>query len=844
MLRVPRCVRWLAPVAAAVVAMTVTAAAAAEKSHQEIVTRRLLGLEKKLAAARDPDDRRQLADEIEWTRHELGPVDSAGRRVHCRAMWHDVALGDMEGQVRKMERGARPASDPAAEVRLALRRLAREALWKAWAFSGRGPDKFQLDAVGTHVYNHLAALDDLADRAVKHLAEAGVTVDLAAAAEVPTPPPPAPKVKGKDIRKDKPREPAPPKPAEEDPNSGPAPPGYFSDPKPPDAPAPSGETPGTDTPAPDTVPPEEPPPPVDPREQAVGLIRDGLVQMVRSVAMIRGADAWGKQTRDKRMAALDDFGAALADVHVATAALDAAGPGGAVVLPEEKAPGLTARDKALLAETNALVAGIPPGLWDPVRNHLSRFAVIAEQGLKHPPARREAGRLLSMTHRAAKFVRDLIASKSALADQVAERRDELIEALDDVAKAAPGQREYSEVNRLCPADTRRAALDASVLSPEACKGLMTLRHVPRSRFDQADKGKQKHVRFTENLDRLIVALGSSPKPAPAGMDAQLRPLYEQTRKELHQRAEALGAQPPAEGAALAGAAYEAVNLADDLDRLKRADGIIAAARDLMPRQYEPLYNGILRRLEPFILDPSGGKAGQRSAFDQYLDPLDRLTGLRMPDKEHTAVAMRLSGGAYRAAAKVFGERLTRNMVSAGQGNTEWISATLDAAPMFNLLRHRAVAEEKGLGRIDTAALDAFSIPSKPWSAFVSALDERLATGLRRYGGHGGTGGGLGYWDRVYVTVAAAQYLTRKAATEGRTDMDRLIGRLEQATRPEPSSQRWVTWAYGYHTLEAAVSLVANQGETARQHLSRAGSIAGNYGVKTGLGWGTFDPATP
>ena len=79
---------------AAAVAMAATAAGAAEKGHVEAMSRRLAGLEKKLAGEHDPDDRRQLLEEIEWTRHDLGPVDSAGRRVQCRAMWHDVALRD------------------------------------------------------------------------------------------------------------------------------------------------------------------------------------------------------------------------------------------------------------------------------------------------------------------------------------------------------------------------------------------------------------------------------------------------------------------------------------------------------------------------------------------------------------------------------------------------------------------------------------------------------------------------------------------------------------------------------------------------------------------------------
>ena len=848
---VRRCVRWLGPMLAAALAVTAAVAGAAEKTHQEVMTRHLAGLEKNLATERDPDARRQLLEEIEWTRHGLGPVDSTGRRVQCRAMWHDVALRDVEDQIQKMERSAaahRPG-DPAAEVRLALRRLAREALWKAWAFSGRGPDKFQFDAVGTYVYNNVALLDDLAGRAAKHLADAGVTVDLAAAAVPPSPPPPTPKIKPKDMPKvEAPATPAATPAAEEGSEGGPAPPGYFADPKPPaatDVPAPGAETPATDAPGSVEAPAGEAPAPVDPRQQAVALLGDGLVQIVRSVAMIQAADAWGKEARDKRMAALDDFGVALADVHVATAALDAAGPDGAVTLPEEKAPGLTARDKALLAETNDLVAGIPAGPWDAVRAHLERFAAIAEQGLKHPLARREAGWLLAMTHRAAMYVRGLVASKSALAENVAERRQELIEALDAVAKAPAGQRDYSQVSALCPHEPRRQALDSSVLSPEACQGLMRLLNVSRSIFEQGDKGQYQHERFTQNLDVLITALGSSGQPAPAGMDQQFRSLYDQCRRELHQRAEAMGAQPPATGAALGLAAYQALIFADDMARLVRADEIVGAARTLMPREYQPLYKEVLRRAEKFILDPSSERRDLRMAFDQFLEPLDALTDLRMPEKQHTPLAMRLSGGAYRSAAAVFGEKLSRNMLSLGQGNSDWLGSTLDAAPMFNVLRHRAVADEKALAAVAPSCLEPFSFPPKPWSAFVSALDERLAGLLRQYGAQRawdrGPAMALGNWDRVYATVVAAQYRTREAAKAGQTDLDWLVGRLAQAARPEPSSQRWVTWACGYHTLEAAVSLVAGQPQTAREHLGRAGSIASNYGIRPDLGWKTFDP---
>ncbi|MEA3368275.1 MAG: hypothetical protein U9R68_09205, partial [Planctomycetota bacterium] len=226
--------------------------------------------------------------------------------------------------------------------------------------------------------------------------------------------------------------------------------------------------------------------------------------------------------------------------------------------------------------------------------------------------------------------------------------------------------------------------------------------------------------------------------------------------------------------------------------------------------------------------------------------VDGLAHLRMPGKAHTPVALRLSGGAYRSAAERFGEKLTRNLASAAQGNPEYLELTLGAAPMFTLLRHRAIAEETGLQGVDPAGLAPFALPPKPWKVYVSTLDHRQAALLKSYGSirgwNRGAAAGLSQWDDVYCTVVAAQHVTRvSAGADGDGPLDRLVAHLEQAAEPRIEPEVWVHWATGHHTLEAAVCLVGGYPATAGEHLRHLYYLRRRYYVPNRLTWRVFDP---
>jgi len=795
-------------------------AAPPKPDRRTTLTRHLAALATKLKTAREPAERRALAEQMEWIRHQLGPTDASGRPVRCQAMWHDAALRDLGRAMKAFRNPAptSPAADPVPRLKLAVREMASVALARAWA-DPDGPERFRFDAVGTYVATNVALFDGLLDRAAGHLAQAGRP-----AVSEPDPPPPPPAAP-------EPKEPA--KTGEKaDDDGGPAPPGFWSRPAEPSE--------AVASPADETAPPA-----ASGREQALTLVQDGLGRLVRAAGQAHAADGATRAGRAAQTAARAAFVDALADVHRGTAALDAAGPAGEVLLPPEEAPGLTAEHKAALAQAAADIDAIRDPAWQGIRGHLETYLATAEQGLKYPKARREAWRLLEVVRRTAAYVQALLASKSASPEYVADRQETIAEALEDLGRRESRDTFYGRLLGVAGGDHYRKALDASPLSPEACRGLMALRQVRSSRFALGEKGQYRCVRFVGSVEAVIEQVDGD-RRRPDAMDAHLATLYDQTAPLLRQAAETLGAAADAEGTVLLARGGEAAALAGDLKRLSRADRVIRGVRALMAERGTVLREAVVRRIEAFVLDPSAEKRAAREAFDDYLDVLRPLGDLRLPGKEHTAVAMQISGGAYRSAATRFGDSLTRNMVSAAGGNTEYLESTLAAGPMFTLLRHRAVADGLDLEGVALSRLDPFAMPPKPWAVFVPALDKRLAAVMRQYGAirGGGTGAShvLGRWDRVYCTVVAAQLATHEAAAGAPNDLARLIRLLEQTAEPRLSTRVWVEWAAGFHTLEAAVCLMAGLPQTADAHLDALGNLRYQHRATNRLtGW-AFDPA--
>ena len=801
-----------------------TAAKKKTPDRRTILTRQLAKLSAKAKAVRDGDERRELLAELEWTRHQLGPIDAAGRRVRCQALWHEAALASLERDIKGLRgpAAATPAK-PMPRLRLALREMAAAALARAWA-EADGPLRFRFDAVGTYVHANTAALEELLERAVGHLAQAG----RPAPAEPEPPPPPPP-----------PTPPKPEKPAKTDEKTdddgGPAPAGFWKSPTASESAAPLPD-----------VPDGEPAEPTDSgRDQALALVQDALGRLVGSAHTAYAAGYASADAQSAQSAARIAFVDALADLHRATAALDAAGADGTVVLPPEETPGLSEAHKAALAKAGERIAAIEDAAWQGIRGDLETYLATAEQGLKYPKARREAQRLLEVVTRTAAYVNGLLASKAASPAYVAERQETMADYFEDLGQREDHESLYRRLLGMAGGDYYRKALDDSPLSPEACLGLMALRHVPPERFGKGEKAGYRRTRFVEQVETVIERVDKDRSGRADAMDAHLATLFDQTVPLLYQAAEALGAAPDAEADVLRARAAKAAALAGDLGRVREADGVIRGVRALMAERGTILCDAVTRRLEGFVLDPSAEKREAREAFDAYVEALDPLATLRLPEKSHTAAAMRISGGAYRPAANRFGEYLTRNMASAAGGNTEYLESTLAAAPMFRLLRHRAVAEGLDVDPSALGCLEPFAFPAKPWAAFVPALDKRLVALMRQYGTVRGWSPGasnaLGRWDRVYGAVVAAQHVTHQAAAGEAGDVGRLVRLLEHTAEPRVPTRTWMEWAEGFHTLEAAVCLMAGLPLVAQEHLDSLGRLRYKNRLKSRLGGWTFDP---
>jgi len=766
-----------AVLAAGLLAITAGARGAATEDPKVTLSRRLAAMAVKLRTTRDADERAELREEIEWTKHQLGPTDAAGRRIACGAMWHDAALRDLEQTIR---RAAGAGTGPAGRFRLALQQMAAAALARGWA-DPDGVDRYRFDAVGMYICTHLERLEGLLARAAKHLTSAGKPV---------LPPP------GAD---------------ESSPAAGA------------DKPAPAGEAAAgasKDAGA-EAAPAAADAPPADARAQALALVQDGLGRLVRAADQAHAADRSTKAGRGEQHAALVALVDAVSDIHRATAALDAAGPTGPVVLPPEEMPGLTEAHEAALREAGDLIAGIESAPWQEIRDSLATLLATAEVGLKHPRARCQAERLLQVVARTAGYIRGLLASRMALPEHVADQREQIAEALEDLKNPAYRQSQYRLLLRIAGGDSLRRILDASGLSPEGGRGLLRLRQLPPDTFP-GKEGSSRRAYFLEDVEATIRALAQAKGDPPAGIDPHFASLYAQTGAALREAAEELGANPPADPVLLRQRAAETAAYAGDLARLERAGRVVHAARTLMGDRADPFCEALEKRLESFVLAPSADHRDARRGFDTYLSAVGGLAHLRMPGKAHTRAALRLSGGAYRSAAERFGEKLTRNLASAAQGDPEYLELTLGAAPMFTLLRHRVVAEEAGLQGVDPAGLAPFALPPKPWKVYVSTLDRRLAALLKSYGAirgwSRGSATGLSRWDDVYCTVVAAQHVTRESGGGKDDPLDRLVAHLEQAAEPRIEPDVWVGWATGYHTLEAAICLVGGYPATAGEHL--------------------------
>jgi hypothetical protein len=154
---------YLAPVAT-LPAATPSAAPSPTASPPESLTDRAAALQALLDKTDSSlVDYSRLRAELELVRHQMGPYDAAGRRVHCQAMWHDAEIVSLENDVKRLSLVHDSAANPADDLRLAARRMAAACLLDGWRIPD-GRIKFQVDAFGSYLANNPGTLDALFTR--------------------------------------------------------------------------------------------------------------------------------------------------------------------------------------------------------------------------------------------------------------------------------------------------------------------------------------------------------------------------------------------------------------------------------------------------------------------------------------------------------------------------------------------------------------------------------------------------------------------------------------------------------------------------------------------------------
>ena len=150
----------------------------------EHLTKRIRDDEAKLRTERDATERDRLTNDIETTKHQLGPRDATGARLQFAAMWHDTAIEWLDTDYKRLAGRAKlggasaPATALALETRANLRRVASTGLLRGWTWGGTLP-KYQFDAYGSYLANNLPTLDALFETLSTALAKETTLPDAA-----------------------------------------------------------------------------------------------------------------------------------------------------------------------------------------------------------------------------------------------------------------------------------------------------------------------------------------------------------------------------------------------------------------------------------------------------------------------------------------------------------------------------------------------------------------------------------------------------------------------------------------------------------------------------------------
>ena len=479
--------------------------------------------------------------------------------------------------------------------------------------------------------------------------------------------------------------------------------------------------------------------------------------------------------------------------------------------PEDPA-GFAALDKENLKKVHDVVTALAAAdpSWKKVREGLDQLTGVFEQGLQMPTTQTAARNLLQALADTSDYLQGLLKSKSATPQLLEDRRKTLETALGYLATKANRPRGLTLLHRLPQGDRARVTLDASSLSPEASKGILTaLALAPPTLEDRTT-----YLPLRANVQAVVDTLDHMRDWPPKATTGTMLDYYKRSVTIFLKAAEAAGKTPSAPIEALAENFEAATAAGHDVSRVVLADKAIRAAAQVSMSGASEIQSNLLSSLRIAVgASPKDGLQ-DRQVLDRQLIFLQGVGDLQFPGQEHMRVVNAIGGNAYGPALSQMNQQLSQGVEDAAKGMPFTLSIAQNYGWLFRALRHRGVVQTSSYAKTGVSNMDDFSMSEKTWTHFLAAYDGQLHSLLSQVAATVDRTSrppmcqGLSGWDAVYGWVAWAQRQTPAAHRPGESELDFLLRSLSEASAPGPSDRTCFGWAVGYHAAEAATAQAA------------------------------------
>jgi hypothetical protein len=584
---------------------------------------------------------------------------------------------------------------------------------------------------------------------------------------------------------------------------------------------------------------------------AVATAKESLGRLTKAADQFCAADP-----RDPKgqTAALEALGLFADGLRTAKQSLDAArrltdksGKAAPMAAKAEEPAGPTTLDKENLKKVHAIVTALAAddAAWKKAKEGLDQLAGVAEQGLQLTAARAEARNLLLVLADTSDYLQGLLKSKSATPQLVSDRRKTLETGLGYLTTKANRPRGLALLRRLPQGDRARLALDASTLSPEAAKGILSALALEAPTLED----RETYLPLRANVQTVVDTLDRMRDWPPKATTGTMLDYYKRSTTIFLKTAEVAGKTPAAPIDTLA-TNYEAAAAAGhDVSRVVLADKAIRAAALISPPGASKIQSNLLSSLRIAVgANPKDGLQ-DRQNVDRQLSFLQGLGDLQYPAQEHMRVVNAIAGNTYGPALTQMNQLLQQGVEDAARGIPYTLVIAQNYGWLFRALRHRGVVQTSSYAKVGVSNMDDFSISEKMWTRFMAAYDGQLHGLLAQVAAVNADRLGrppacqvLAGWDTVYGWVAWAQSQTAAAHRPGESELDFLLRSLSEAAAPGPSDRTCFGWAVGYHAAEAATAQAAGYDATAGWHRKVVQDLRLEDDYDTAFQFDALDPA--